>query len=98
MLSAYVYYKFQLQDVKFMCKRKGGNLNKNLLHNDWCQTVQSQPDVISMSLVPITSLLSGIHGSGFLSHAINLYLRCKHDPFFLCTFPFYFFNRKTNSY
>jgi hypothetical protein len=27
--------------------------------------------------VPITSLLTGIPGSGYLSHAINLYLRCK---------------------
>lgn len=78
-----------------MCKRKGGYLNKNLPHNDWCQTVQFDPDVISMSLVPITSLLSGIHGSGFLSHAINLYLRCKHELFSqLCTIAFYFFNRK----
>ncbi|KAF3444231.1 hypothetical protein FNV43_RR13921 [Rhamnella rubrinervis] len=71
------YYDIELQDIKFMCKRKGGYLNKNLPHNDWCQTVQFEPDVISMSLVPITSLLSGIHGSGFLSHAINLYLRYK---------------------
>ncbi|KAH7534080.1 hypothetical protein FEM48_Zijuj04G0199400 [Ziziphus jujuba var. spinosa] len=67
----------KLQDIKFMCKRKGGNLNKNLLHSDWCQTVQYEPDVISMSLVPITSLLSGLNGSGFLTHAINLYLRYK---------------------
>ena len=51
---------------------------KNLPHNEWCQTVQSEPDVISMSFVPITSLLSGINGSGFLTHAINLYIRCKH--------------------
>lgn len=63
-----------------MCKRKGGSLYKNLPYNEWCHTVQIEPDVISMSLVPITSLLSGIHGSGFLSHAINLYLRCKLNP------------------
>lgn len=67
----------QSQDIKFVCKRKGGSLQKNLRHSEWSQTVQLEPDVISMSLVPITSLLSGIHGSGFLSHAINLYLRCK---------------------
>lgn len=30
--------------------------------------------------VPITSLLTGIPGSGYLSHAINLYLRYKPDP------------------
>nr|POF17283.1 macpf domain-containing protein [Quercus suber] len=69
------YYYTEMQDIKFACKRKGGSLNKNLSHNDWCQTVQFEPDVISMSFVPITSLLNGINGSGFLSHAINLYLR-----------------------
>jgi len=60
-----------------MCKRRGGNDNRNLTHNDWLQTVQTEPDAISMSLIPITSLLNGCPGSGFLSHAINLYLRCK---------------------
>ena len=63
----------------FMCKRKGGNKKKQLSHNEWCQTVQSEPDVISMSFIPITSLLGGINGSGYLTHAINLYLRCKHN-------------------
>lgn len=60
-----------------MCKRKGGNGRNDLKHDEWCQTVLSQPDVISMSFVPITSLLGGINGSGYLTHAINLYLRCK---------------------
>ncbi|RVW77568.1 MACPF domain-containing protein [Vitis vinifera] len=59
------------------CKRRGGSDNKNLSHNEWLQTVQSAPDVISMSFIPITSLLNGVQGSGFLSHAINLYLRYK---------------------
>lgn len=36
------------------------------------------PDVISMSFVPIASLLNSVPGIGFLSHAINLYMRCKH--------------------
>ncbi|XWS40399.1 hypothetical protein CRYUN_Cryun18bG0137800 [Craigia yunnanensis] len=58
-------------------KRRGGSDNRNLSHNDWLQTVQSEPDVISMSFIPITSLLNGVLGSGFLSHAINLYLRYK---------------------
>ncbi|KAL6228130.1 hypothetical protein ACLB2K_002084 [Fragaria x ananassa] len=71
------YASAESQDIKFVCKRKGGSLQKNLRHSEWSQTVQLEPDVISMSLVPITSLLSGIHGSGFLSHAINLYLRYK---------------------
>lgn len=60
-----------------MFKRRGGNDYKNLTHHEWLNTVQYEPDVISMSLVPITSLLQGVPGSGFLSHAINLYLRCK---------------------
>ncbi|KAL1104148.1 hypothetical protein V6Z11_D04G047600 [Gossypium hirsutum] len=67
----------KFQDIKFICKRKGGKLNSNLSHSEWCQTVQSEPDVISMSFIPITSLLSGVNGSGYLTHAINLYLRYK---------------------
>ncbi|ESQ54900.1 hypothetical protein EUTSA_v10024705mg [Eutrema salsugineum] len=65
------------EDIVFMCKRRGGNDNRNLMHNEWLQTVQMEPDAISMSFIPITSLLNGVPGSGFLSHAINLYLRYK---------------------
>ncbi|XP_074294077.1 MACPF domain-containing protein At1g14780-like [Silene latifolia] len=35
------------------------------------------PDAINLSFIPITSLLKGVPGKGFLSHAINLYLRHK---------------------
>ncbi|KAJ1405008.1 Membrane attack complex component/perforin [Sesbania bispinosa] len=70
------YYESEVQGIKFICKRKGGN-QKKLTHNEWCQTVLSQPDLISMSFIPITSLLGGINGSGYLTHAINLYLRCS---------------------
>lgn len=83
---AYVLSILQLQDIKFTCKRKGGNLNRSLSHDEWSQTVQLEPDVISMSFIPISSLLSGLHGSGFLSHAINLYLRCKYEPRSVCAF------------
>ncbi|GLT54790.1 hypothetical protein SLA2020_279590 [Shorea laevis] len=65
------------EDTLTIYKRRGGSDNKHLSHNEWLQTVQSEPDVISMSLIPITSLLNGVPGSGFLSHAINLYLRYK---------------------
>ncbi|TYH89001.1 hypothetical protein ES332_D01G228200v1 [Gossypium tomentosum] len=65
------------EDIISIYKRRGGSDNRNLSHNDWLQTVQSEPDVISMSFIPITSLLNGVPGSGFLSHAINLYLRYK---------------------
>ncbi|XP_051137250.1 MACPF domain-containing protein At4g24290 [Andrographis paniculata] len=64
-------------DIVSICKRRGGSDGANLTHNEWLQTVLSEPDVISMSFIPITSLLNGISGSGYLSHAINLYLRYK---------------------
>ncbi|KAI9114397.1 hypothetical protein K1719_014625 [Acacia pycnantha] len=71
------YCSLEVQDIKFMCKRKGGINKRNGTHTEWCRTVPSHPDVISMSFIPITSLLSGVNGSGFLTHAINLYLRYK---------------------
>lgn len=49
-------------------------------HPNWLQTVATKPEAILFKFVPITSLLAGIPGSGYLSHAINLYLRCK-SPF-----------------
>ncbi|XP_028194599.1 MACPF domain-containing protein At4g24290-like isoform X1 [Glycine soja] len=70
-------YSHKEQDIVSICKRRGGRDDRNLSHNEWLQTVQSEPDVISMSFIPITSVLNGVPGSGFLSHAINLYLRYK---------------------
>lgn len=49
-------------------------------HSQWLQTVSKNPDAILFKFVPITSLLTGIQGSGYLSHAINLYLRYKPAP------------------
>ncbi|KAK1430195.1 hypothetical protein QVD17_12762 [Tagetes erecta] len=71
--SSYTYK----EDLVSICKRRGGSDDRNLKHNDWLHTVQSEPDVITMSFIPITSLLNGVTGSGYLSHAINLYLRYK---------------------
>ncbi|KAL6338062.1 hypothetical protein AAG906_010628 [Vitis piasezkii] len=71
------YSNKESQDITFISKRRGGSSKTNLPHSAWIPTVSFEPDVISMSLVPITSLLSGIDGSGFLTHAINLYLRYK---------------------
>ncbi|KAK4477752.1 hypothetical protein RD792_017013 [Penstemon davidsonii] len=65
------------EEITFFWRRRGGSNARNMSHNKWCQTVQLEPEVISMSLIPISSLLSGIDGSGFLGHAINLYLRFK---------------------
>ncbi|KAJ9566097.1 hypothetical protein OSB04_002063 [Centaurea solstitialis] len=56
--------------------RRGG-IDKGQSHKRWLSTVSQSPNVISMSFVPIVALLSGVRGSGFLSHAINLYLRYK---------------------
>ncbi|KAL8103705.1 MACPF domain-containing protein NSL1-like [Apium graveolens] len=56
--------------------RRGG-FDAGQSHQKWLSTVSQYPSAISMSFVPISSLLSGVRGSGFLSHAINLYLRYK---------------------
>ncbi|CAH1450698.1 unnamed protein product [Lactuca virosa] len=65
------------ENLATICKRRGGTDNRNLNHNDWLHSVQLEPDVIAMSFIPITSLLNGVSGSGYLSHAMNLYLRYK---------------------
>ncbi|XP_009343152.2 MACPF domain-containing protein NSL1-like [Pyrus x bretschneideri] len=59
-----------------VCVRRGG-VDSGQSHNKWLSTVSESPNVISMSFVPITSLLGGVQGIGFLSHAVNLYLRYK---------------------
>ncbi|XP_045823386.1 MACPF domain-containing protein At4g24290-like isoform X3 [Trifolium pratense] len=56
--------------------RRGGS-SQNMNHSEWLDTIDSEPDVISMHLLPLTTLLSGITGYGFVAHAINLYLRYK---------------------
>ncbi|EFJ15643.1 hypothetical protein SELMODRAFT_234182 [Selaginella moellendorffii] len=61
-------------EVKF--KRRGG-LDSIRDHNPWLLSVPDAPEVVSMSFVPITALLAGVPGTGFLTHAINLYLRYK---------------------
>ncbi|CAD6234781.1 unnamed protein product [Miscanthus lutarioriparius] len=65
------------EDLVMMPKRRGGRDKEFISHSEWLNTVQAEPDVISMSFIPITSLLNGVPGSGFLNHAINLYLRHK---------------------
>lgn len=68
--------QIETHEVTVMFKRKGGRESCQS-HDEWLQTVPSAPDIVSMSFVPITSLLNGVTGTGFLSHAINLYLRYK---------------------
>lgn len=65
------------EDLVMTPKRRGGRDKDIISHSEWLNTVQAEPDVISMSFIPITSLLNGVPGSGFLNHAINLYLRYK---------------------
>ncbi|KAE8700520.1 MACPF domain-containing protein NSL1 [Hibiscus syriacus] len=56
--------------------RRGG-IDFGQSHSQWLSTISQSPNVISMAFVPITSLLSDARGNGFLSHAVNLYLRYK---------------------
>ena len=78
-LTALIIHKFSqlgLQNLFMIHSRRGGS-NQKMYHNEWLDTIDLEPDVISLFLLPLTSLLRSIRGSGFVSHAINLYLRCK---------------------
>ncbi|XP_076901652.1 MACPF domain-containing protein NSL1-like [Bidens hawaiensis] len=65
------------KDDLFSIHVRRGGIDKGQSHKSWLSTVSQAPNVISVSFVPIVALLSGVRGSGFLSHAINLYLRYK---------------------
>ncbi|KAK7291486.1 hypothetical protein RIF29_06666 [Crotalaria pallida] len=76
----------KVHGVESIRRRKGGSGKKissrmwwqsSLSYTGWRRLVLSQPDVISMSFIPITSMLSGVNGSEYLTYAINLYLRYK---------------------
>lgn len=62
--------------LTILWSKRGGDVYSRS-HSKWLQTVQSNPEAILFKFVPITSLLTGVPGSGYLSHAINLYLRYK---------------------
>ncbi|CAA3028813.1 Hypothetical predicted protein [Olea europaea subsp. europaea] len=62
--------------ITVICSKRGGDLSTTT-HCEWLPTVPSMPDAIHFNFIPITSLLRGVPGKGFLSHAINLYLRYK---------------------
>ncbi|KAK8684882.1 hypothetical protein V6N13_040897 [Hibiscus sabdariffa] len=57
-------------------KRKVPEVFDRILQSNTLQ-LASIVETSSKDFVPITSLLTGIPGSGYLSHAINLYLRYK---------------------
>ncbi|EEF43758.1 conserved hypothetical protein [Ricinus communis] len=65
--------------LTIICSKRGGDVFSHS-HSNWLQTVPIKPEAILFKFVPITSLLTGIPGSGYLSHAINLYLRYKPTP------------------
>ncbi|KAM7255159.1 hypothetical protein ACFE04_020400 [Oxalis oulophora] len=62
--------------ITVICFKRGGDV-KASSHCEWLQSVPLMPDAIRFNFIPITSLLQGVPGKGFLSHAINLYLRYK---------------------
>ncbi|KAL3502065.1 hypothetical protein ACH5RR_036514 [Cinchona calisaya] len=62
--------------ITVICSKRGGDTSTST-HCEWLLTVPSMPDAIHFNFIPITSLLKGVPGKGFLSHAINLYLRYK---------------------
>uniref|UniRef100_A0A7I4D0I6 MACPF domain-containing protein n=1 Tax=Physcomitrium patens TaxID=3218 RepID=A0A7I4D0I6_PHYPA len=64
------------EGVEIIFRRRGGD-NMVDSHQGWLATVSETPDVIAMTFVPISSLISGIPGNGYLSHAVNLYMRYK---------------------
>lgn len=74
-----------MKDLLSIQVRRGG-VDNGQSHKQWLATIPQSPNAISMSFVPITSLLSGVRGSGFLSHAINLYLRCECASYFITCF------------
>lgn len=64
------------EGVTVIYSKRGGDTAARS-HAEWLLTVPAKPDAIGFKLVPLTSLLKGVPGLGFLSHAINLYLRYK---------------------
>lgn len=74
------HYESSSKDgLTIICSKRGGDPYLSS-HPKWLQTVPNNPDAILFKFIPITSLLTGVLGSGYLSHAINLYLRYKPDP------------------
>ncbi|OMO98984.1 hypothetical protein CCACVL1_03983 [Corchorus capsularis] len=64
--------------ITVMNSKRGGFPAESSSHYEWLLTVPMMPDAILFDFIPITSLLKpGVPGKGFLSHAINLYLRYK---------------------
>ncbi|KAI9076957.1 hypothetical protein K1719_041033 [Acacia pycnantha] len=65
------------EDLISISVRRGGIVGIHQHHKEWLSTISQSPDAISMLFVPIAPLFSSCPGYGFLSHAMNLYLRYK---------------------
>lgn len=73
-----------MQDITVIFRRRGGcDLVQN--HEQWTNTVPFAPDIISMTFIPIISLLEDLPGTRHLERAIGLYLECK---FYFFVFSF----------
>ncbi|CAM6021048.1 unnamed protein product [Sphagnum balticum] len=64
------------KEVEIVCRRRGGDDMEDS-HHTWLSSVPVAPDVIAMTFVSIASLLRGIRGHDFLSHAVDFYLQFK---------------------
>lgn len=74
--SSGVPYLSSKEDVTVTFRRRGGN-DLVQSHASWLSTVESSPDVINMTLLPIVSLLDGLPEIKHLARAIDLYLEYK---------------------
>ncbi|KMT06557.1 hypothetical protein BVRB_7g157290 [Beta vulgaris subsp. vulgaris] len=64
------------EDITVIFRRRGGD-DLEQSHKQWSRTVQSSPDVIDMSFVPVTDLIKDSARKEYLSRAISLYLEYK---------------------
>ncbi|KAJ1688023.1 hypothetical protein LUZ63_019413 [Rhynchospora breviuscula] len=74
--STTVPINYKEKDITVIFRRRGGcDLVQN--HEQWTNTVQFAPDIISMTFIPIISLLEDLPGKRHLERAIDLYLEYK---------------------
>ncbi|KAI4296924.1 hypothetical protein L6164_036841 [Bauhinia variegata] len=79
-------YRVKEEIIAVTYSRKGGSNDINLNHREWLDTVDLEPDVISMHFLPLTSLVKSIPVNGFISHALTLYLHDKPPIEDLCQY------------
>jgi hypothetical protein len=70
--------------ITVICAKRGGD-GRAKSHSEWLITVPDKPDAINFNFIPITSLLKDVPGSGLLSHAMSLYLRCNYSSCLILT-------------